>query len=138
MSVLSYLANATENPFIATFGPLVAFIAITSSFLGHFLGARESLNGLLTKHTSMPIQRADKMTIVSLFISIWIAAVINPSILGMMETLSGPVIAMILFIMPVYAIYRVDSLKIYRGKATTVFVLLTGLLAVSALLFAIV
>ncbi|EHH2450309.1 HAAAP family serine/threonine permease [Vibrio vulnificus] len=138
VSVLSYLANATENPFIATFGPLVAFIAITSSFLGHFLGARESLNGLLTKHTSMPIQRADKMTIVSLFISIWIAAVINPSILGMMETLSGPVIAMILFIMPVYAIYQVDSLRIYRGKVTTVFVLLTGLLAVSALLFAIV
>lgn len=86
----------------------------------------------------MPIQRADKMTIVSLFISIWIAAVINPSILGMMETLSGPVIAMILFIMPVYAIYQVDSLRIYRGKATTVFVLLTGLLAVSALLFAII
>lgn len=56
----------------------------------------------------------------------------------MMETLSGPVIAMILFIMPVYAIYQVDSLRIYRGKATTVFVLLTGLLAVSALLFAII
>lgn len=36
VSVLSYLANATDNPFIATLGPLVAFVAITSSFLGHF------------------------------------------------------------------------------------------------------
>ena len=43
VSVLSYLANVYENPFIALLGPLVAFIAITSSFLGHFLGARGKL-----------------------------------------------------------------------------------------------
>ncbi|TMP70577.1 HAAAP family serine/threonine permease, partial [Pseudoalteromonas ruthenica] len=44
VSVLSYLANVYDNPYIAMLGPLVAFIAITSSFLGHFLGARESFN----------------------------------------------------------------------------------------------
>ncbi len=43
VSVLSYLANITDNPVIVTLGPLIAFIAISSSFLGHFLGARESL-----------------------------------------------------------------------------------------------
>ncbi|ELV8625027.1 HAAAP family serine/threonine permease [Vibrio cidicii] len=138
VSVLSYLANATNNPFIATFGPLVAFIAITSSFLGHFLGARESLNGLITKHACISNNNADKVTIVVLFVSIWIAAVINPSILGMMETLSGPVIAMILFIMPVYAIYKIDALRQYRHKLSTWFTLLSGLLAVSALLFSMV
>ncbi|MBE4583809.1 HAAAP family serine/threonine permease [Vibrio navarrensis] len=138
VSVLSYLANATNNPFIATFGPLVAFIAITSSFLGHFLGARESLNGLITKHARISNNGADKITIVLLFVSIWIAAVINPSILGMMETLSGPVIAMILFIMPVYAIYKIDALRQYRHKLSTWFTLLSGLLAVSALLFSMV
>lgn len=138
VSVLSYLANATNNPFIATFGPLVAFIAITSSFLGHFLGARESLNGLITKHARFSNNSADKITIVLLFVSIWIAAVINPSILGMMETLSGPVIAMILFIMPVYAIYKIDALRQYRHKLSTWFTLLSGLLAVSALLFSMV
>ncbi|MBE3663827.1 HAAAP family serine/threonine permease [Vibrio navarrensis] len=138
VSVLSYLANATHNPFIATFGPLVAFIAITSSFLGHFLGARESLNGLITKHARISNNSADKITIALLFVSIWIAAVINPSILGMMETLSGPVIAMILFIMPVYAIYKIDALRQYRHKLSTWFTLLSGLLAVSALLFSMV
>ncbi|MGR5470750.1 aromatic amino acid transport family protein, partial [Vibrio astriarenae] len=89
-----------DNPFIAMLGPLVAFVAITSSFLGHFLGACESLNGLITKHSDMPKQRVDRLSVVILFISIWIAAILNPSILGMMEALSGPVIAMILFIMP--------------------------------------
>ncbi len=77
VSVLSYLANATDNPFIATLGPLVAFVAITSSFLGHFLGARESLNGLITKHSDMPKQRVDRISVVVLFVSIWIAAIMN-------------------------------------------------------------
>ncbi|MHA2760118.1 aromatic amino acid transport family protein [Vibrio harveyi] len=135
VSVLSYLANATENPFIATLGPLVAFVAITSSFLGHFLGARESLNGLITKHSHMPKRRVDHISVVVLFVSIWIAAIMNPSILGMMEALSGPVIAMILFIMPMLAVYKVKGLQKYRGKASTYFVLITGIVAVSALVF---
>ena len=135
VSVLSYLANATDNPFIATLGPLVAFVAITSSFLGHFLGARESLNGLITKHSDMPKRRVDRISVVVLFVSIWIAAIMNPSILGMMEALSGPVIAMILFIMPMLAVYKVKGLQKYRGKASTYFVLMTGVIAVSALVF---
>ncbi|BBM66858.1 serine transporter [Vibrio alfacsensis] len=135
VSVLSYLANATENPFIATLGPLVAFVAITSSFLGHFLGARESLNGLISKHSSMPTVRIDKISVVILFVSIWVAAIMNPSILGMMEALSGPVIAMILFIMPMLAVYKVKALHQYRGKVSTYFVMLTGVVAVSALIF---
>ncbi|MCV5975336.1 hypothetical protein OFO29_23565, partial [Escherichia coli] len=84
VSVLSYLANATDNPFIATLGPLVAFVAITSSFLGHFLGARESLNGLITKHSNLSETRVDRISVVVLFLSIWAAAIMNPSILGMM------------------------------------------------------
>lgn len=135
VSVLTYLANATNNPFIATLGPLVAFIAITSSFLGHFLGARESLNGLLAKHTSLKPNSADKLGIAAMFLAIWLAAILNPSILGMMEALSGPVIAMILFIMPMIAVFKVKTLAIYRHKASTYFVLVVGVLAVSALLF---
>lgn len=135
VSVLSYLANATDNPFIATLGPLVAFVAITSSFLGHFLGARESLNGLLTKNSNLSKRRVDMVTVVVLFLSIWFAAILNPSILGMMEALSGPVIAMILFIMPMIAVYKIEALKQYRGKLSTYFVLLTGVVAVSALVF---
>ncbi|WP_375145325.1 aromatic amino acid transport family protein [Vibrio parahaemolyticus] len=135
VSVLSYLANATDNPFIATLGPLVAFVAITSSFLGHFLGARESLNGLITKHSNLSETRVDRISVVVLFLSIWAAAIMNPSILGMMEALSGPVIAMILFIMPMLAVHKIESMKQYRGKLSTYFVLITGIVAVSALVF---
>ena len=135
ISVLTYLANVTDNPFIASLGPLVAFVAITSSFLGHFLGARESINGLLSKHLKLQPKQADKLGIAILFVSIWIAAVMNPSILGMMEALSGPVIAMILFLMPMLAVFKVPALNRYRSDISTYFILLTGALAVSAILY---
>ena len=34
---------------IAYIAPFIAFIAITKSFLGHYLGAREGFNGLVNK-----------------------------------------------------------------------------------------
>ncbi|QSA19886.1 HAAAP family serine/threonine permease, partial [Vibrio furnissii] len=61
-----------------------------------------------------------------MFVAIWFAAVMNPSILGMMEALSGPVIAMILFIMPMIAVYRVKALHPYKQRLSTYFVLFVG------------
>ncbi|TMP27503.1 HAAAP family serine/threonine permease [Pseudoalteromonas rubra] len=135
VSVLSYLANVYDNPFIAMLGPLVAFIAITSSFLGHFLGARESFNGLLSKQSSLSVGLIDKLGVGLMFIAIWVCAVMNPSILDMMGAISGPIIAMILFIMPTIAIFKVPTLQKYRHHLGTYFILIVGLLAVSALLY---
>ena len=47
ISILSYLANQYDNPVYSYAGPLIAFAAITSSFFGHYLGAREGLEGLI-------------------------------------------------------------------------------------------
>ncbi len=135
VSVLSYLANVKDNALIAALGPLIAFIAITSSFFGHFLGARESLNGLIRKKADLPSSTINKVTILFLLVTIWIVAILNPSILDMMGAFSGPVIAMILFVMPMYAIRKVDALAKYRGKLSNVFVTVMGLIAISALLF---
>ncbi|OHU87654.1 MULTISPECIES: aromatic amino acid transport family protein [Pseudoalteromonas] len=135
VSVLSYLANIYDNPFIAMLGPLVAFVAITSSFLGHFMGARESFNGLMTKQLKLTFAQADKLGIGFMFIAIWVCAVANPSILDMMGAISGPIIAMILFIMPTVAVFKVPALHAYRRHIGTYFVLCVGLLAVSALLY---
>lgn len=135
ISVLSYLANTYNNPLLAYAGPLIAFVAITSSFFGHFLGARESFNGLVVKHSSLSYSGADKLGVALMFIAIWVCAIYNPSILGMMEAISGPIIAMILFIMPMVAVYKVPALAQYRGNPSTLFVLLVGALAVSALMY---
>ncbi len=135
ISILSYLANVTGSGLIASFGPFIACIAIISSFFGHFLGGRESLDGIIAKHTNLKPKLVNKLTIAILFFSVWYAAVKNPSVLGIMETFSGPVIALILFILPMYAISKVEAMKHYRGKTSNIFVTVIGLIAISAILY---
>ncbi|NAW86042.1 hypothetical protein CAG71_06135, partial [Photobacterium halotolerans] len=60
---------------------------------------------------------------------------VNPSILGMIETLGGPIIATILFLMPMYAVHKVPAMQKYKGAVSNVFVTLMGLIAISAIMY---
>merc|ERR1712048_645807 len=127
VSVLSYLVNKHDSPFIACLGPIVAFIAIVSSFCGHYMGAREGLNGLVIKQLRsrgklVNTKRVHRFTVVFVVLTSWAVATINPSILGMIETLGGPIIAAILFIMPMYAIKKVPAMQKYAGRSSNSFV----------------
>lgn len=137
ISILSFLANKFDNPYISYFGPLVAFLAITSSFFGHYLGAREGLEGLYLKMTNQQINRKKLNYGTALFflLTLWGVAIINPSILGLIESLGGPIIAMILFIMPMYAIRKIPAMQRYQGKFSNVFVTIMGLIAISAVVY---
>ncbi|MCP3750685.1 serine/threonine transporter [Pseudomonas sp. SBB6] len=136
LSILSYLANHFSNPTIAFAAPLIAFIAIAKSFLGHYIGASEGLKGLILKTGKRPGAKAlDRMTAAFMLVICWIVATLNPSILGMIETLGGPVIAAILFLMPMYAIRKVPAMSKYRGQMSNVFVAAVGLVAISALVY---
>ncbi|MDD2058763.1 serine/threonine transporter [Pseudomonas sp. GD03860] len=136
LSILSYLANHFSNPTIAFAAPLIAFIAIAKSFLGHYIGASEGLKGLIVKSGKRPGAKAlDRMTAAFMLVICWIVATLNPSILGMIETLGGPVIAAILFLMPMYAIRKVPAMRKYSGQMSNVFVVAVGLVAISALVY---
>lgn len=139
ISILSFLANKFENPYISYLGPFVAFLAITSSFFGHYLGAREGLEGLILKmrNTDQALDRKklNRWTALFFLITLWIVAIINPSILGLIESLGGPIIAMILFIMPMYAIKKVPAMQKYQGKLSNIFVTVMGLIAISAVVY---
>ena len=137
ISILSYLANHFDNPIISYFGPFVAFLAISSSFFGHYFGAREGLEGLVNQLLDKPIEpkKFQKISAAFFMITLWIVAILNPSILGFIESLSGPVIAMILFIMPMYAIRHVPALQRFRGTPSNVFVVIMGSIAISAVVY---
>lgn len=139
ISILSFLANKFENPYISYFGPLVAFLAITSSFFGHYLGAREGLEGLYTKMTSdgkaINRKKLNYGTALFFLLTLWGVAIINPSILGLIESFGGPIIAAILFIMPMYAISKVPAMKRYQGQLSNIFVTIMGLVAISAVVY---
>lgn len=137
ISILSYLANQFDNPVISYFAPFVAFLAISSSFFGHYFGAREGLEGLVNQLLDKPIEpkKFQKISAAFFMITLWIVAILNPSILGFIESLSGPVIAMILFIMPMYAIRHVPALQRFRGAPSNVFVVVMGSIAISAVVY---
>ncbi|QYK00827.1 aromatic amino acid transport family protein [Shewanella psychrotolerans] len=140
LPILSYLANVHSSGFVSYFGPIIAVIAIVSSFFGHYMGATEGMKGIITKqlrsgNREVADSKIDKFILGFMFLTIWGVAIINPSILGMIEALGGPIIAAILYLMPMYAVYKVPALKAYRGRISNVFVVISGLLAMTAIVF---
>lgn len=140
ISILSYLANHFNAPVIAWMAPIIAMIAITKSFLGHYLGAREGFNGIVTKSLrsvgkEIEPKKLNRLTALFMLLTCWLVATLNPSILGIIETLGGPVIAMILFLMPMYAIRKVPVMQQYRGRLSNLFVVLAGLVAISGIVY---
>ena len=142
ISILSYLANHFQTPVIAYAAPLIALVAITKSFLGHYIGASEGFQGLIVKslrgrNRSMSAIWLERCTALFMVLTCWAVATFNPSILGMIETMGGPIIACLLFLMPMYAIRRVPALRQYSGQLSNVFVVVIGLIALSAIVFSV-
>jgi serine transporter len=136
ISILSYLANHFSNPTIAFVAPLIAFVAIAKSFLGHYIGASEGLKGIVVRTGLRPAPKAlDRLTAALMLVVCWAVATLNPSILGMIETLGGPIITALLFLMPMYAIHKVPAMRQYAGKASNVFVVVVGVVSMLALVY---
>lgn len=143
ISILSLLANHFDSPLIVFSAPLIAFVAITKSFLGHYLGASEGFIGLLAKafeqrNKNVSPVSLQRLTGIFMLLTTWLVATINPSILGMIETMGGPIIAVLLFLLPMYAIQRVPALARYRGGFSNYFVWAIGLVALSAIMYKLV
>lgn len=137
LSILSYLANKLNSPLIAIAAPIIAFVAITKSFLGHYVGAYEVMRDMIIKSCKArgkDVKEKTVKTIILAFVVLtcWYVAYANPSILGLIDTLSGPLVAAILCLLPMFAIYKVPVLAKYRGKISNIFVIIIGVLTVLA------
>lgn len=135
VNILTYIANKfPEATFLAYVSPIVALIAMSKSFLGHYLGSAEGLNGILYKASNGKIQGrvAHTITAIITFLIAWFVAYKNPNVINIIESIGGPVLAVLLFLMPVYAIYKFDVLKKYRNNVANTFVVIMGLVGISA------
>ena len=116
-------------------------MAIVTSFFGHYFGAYEGLNGILRKAIKMSgnenpnIKGIKIFSTIFMYVTIIVVAYLNPSILGFIEDLGGPIIAMILFIMPMIAIWGVSKLKKYKNPALDIFVIITGILTITSVVY---
>ena len=116
--------------------PIIAFVAITKSFLGHYIGAYESLRDLILeaaaargKNRYSPRRRGHPVFMV---LTCWFAAYKNPSILGIIECISGPTGRQFCCCCLCTPFINYRCLP-RRGKASNVFVTLIGLITVSAI-----
>lgn len=131
VTILSYLANHLGTPVIAYAAPIIALVAISKSFLGHFIGAQEGARGLIGNRGGM----ADVLASLLIFIACWATATLDPSILSLIESLGGPVIAVLLFLVPMAAVAMVPALARFKGQPSNLFVVIVGIVAVSATLY---
>lgn len=139
-TILSYMAESFKNPVLHDVAPIIAMIAITKSFLGHYMGTREGFLGLVRRvpqASSVNKKLLDYMTLGFIGVLCFVVAVIDPSVLGMIETLSGPILAIILFIMPSIAVMKIPALKKYTAPSVY-FVLIIGVMALLAIVFEVI
>ncbi|SPY76375.1 Serine transporter [Providencia rustigianii] len=136
ISVLSHIANTNPSPILSYLGPIVAFAAIVSSYFGHFLGAHEGLVGLIKSRSSVSVKKIELISLLFIVITTWIVAIINPSILGMIETMGAPMIAAILFILPVVAMRMIPAMKPFStSKAAQIFTMICGLGSITSVIY---
>ncbi|MNC70932.1 Serine transporter [compost metagenome] len=94
------------------------------------------MKGIIAKTGARPGAKAlDRVVAALMLVVCWIVATLNPSILGMIESLGGPIIAVLLFLMPMYAIRRVPSMRKYSGAMSNVFVVAVGVVALTSVVY---
>lgn len=142
MNILVYIGKVFDDPILRTVSPIIATIAMTGAFLGNFFGAKESVIGLIEQKLhkyQLTSYVLDKIAISLIIIPSYIMCIIDTNILNVMSILCGPVIAVLLFIFPVYAIYNLPNLAQYKAtvkdKYCHVFILIIGLISCSAILY---
>ncbi|MEJ5073596.1 amino acid permease [Enterobacter ludwigii] len=140
VTILSALAMMPAAPhWLAVSGIIVAIVAMSKSFLGTYFGVIEGASEIVRAtlnqagiRKSRAFNRATSILLVSTLT--FVVCCINPNAISMIYAISGPLIAMILFIMPTLSTYLIPALKPYRSVGSFI-TLIVGLLCVSVMFF---
>lgn len=108
----------TSRGGLAVFSILLVYSVALTNALGSFMEHQLHMTQLPRAILSLVLI----LGLMAIVLTCWAVATFNPSILGMIETKGGPIIACLLFLMPMYAIRRVPSLRQYSGQVSNVFV----------------
>ena len=138
VTILSALSMMPSSPaWLGISGIIVAIVAMSKSFLGTYFGVIEGATEIVKSslnQVGIKKSRAFNRAISIMGVSLITFAVccINPNAISMIYAISGPLIAMILFIMPTLSTYLIPSLKQYRSIGNLL-TLIVGVLCVSVM-----
>ena len=128
------------SPIIAKIGPIIGLAALVTSFMGVFFAVQESAIQLVERFLALVVQRGKRacpssqrnkrlniFVLLSLFVSLWILSLFNPSIMDLFGLILSPLVAIFLLILPSVVLIRTHGFTVLR-KPSISFVLLTGIL----------
>lgn len=138
VTILSALSMMPSSPaWLGVSGIIVAIVAMSKSFLGTYFGVIEGATEIVKSglnQVGVKKSRAFNRAISILGVSLitFVVCCINPNAISMIYAISGPLIAMILFIMPTLSTYLIPLLKPYRSIGNLL-TLIVGVLCVSVM-----
>ncbi|MGI9279365.1 MAG: amino acid permease [Endozoicomonas sp.] len=142
LPTLSILANQPSNRFFSGLAPVIAFVAILTSFFGFFLGTIEVINGFIgvglekfrPGQLTIPSCRPRRLSLFLVALGCWIAGVGNWSVLTILDAIVAPMMSIILFFIPVIGLYKSNALRQYRKPRNDIFVVTIGVIVVAGFL----
>ncbi|MGU3522446.1 AAA family ATPase [Enterobacteriaceae bacterium C23F] len=137
LNVLSVIGG--DKSMLMWLAPFIAIIGMSKSFLGISMPVAETFSALcasVVNHQSTKgIKRIKTAILVVMFCITTVVVWINPDVINLIETVCGPLIAVFLFLIPSYLIFRRWELKPLRGIVAFIS-LASGIATLSALIFA--
>lgn len=134
LNVLSVMKGNGDFSLIYYLAPFIAIIGMTKSFLGVGLSVAETFGQLAASVSGKKAATSKRVASLVLFLLTFGIVYANPDVINLIETFCGPLIAVILFLIPAYLIYTRAALAQLRG-VTVSLVVLGGLATLSALLW---
>jgi len=138
VTILSALSMVPNSPsWLSISGIIVAVVAMSKSFLGTYFGVIEGASEMVKSSLNQVGVRKSRsfnrgLSIMLVSTLTFIVCCINPNAISMIYAISGPLIAMILFIMPTLSTYLIPALKPYRSIGSLI-TLIVGLMCVSVM-----
>lgn len=142
LPTLSILANQPGNYIFSSLAPVIAFVAILTSFFGFFLGTIEVIDSLFSvgleklrpSELTLPSGSSRGLSLFLVALGCWIAGVGDWSILLIMDAIVAPMMAIILFFVPVVGLYKSNVLRRYRNPGNDFLVVIFGVIVLAGFL----
>lgn len=133
LNVLS-VVSAEGSQLVYLLAPFIAIVGMTKSFLGVGLSVTETFAQLITESSGIKGAGGKRLAYLIMFALTFGIVYANPNVITLIETFCGPLIAIILFLIPAWLIYTRAELRELRGVKTAV-IALAGVATLSALLY---
>lgn len=136
ISALALLGNLYKGSWLGDLGPVISMVALLTSFLGIFIGYRESLLSLVSgrqrvDNTQATVARYENMLHGLTFVFLWALSIANVPVMTILGDLVAPLGAIFLLILPAGVVLFIHDFRTDRGPGAG-FVLVSGILVLVA------